>query len=357
VPLISPSDFGIDSSLGFRHLSLKQRVTAALEKPSHNSWLHRFAVLTAAAVFPLLVLGGLVTSMRVGMADPVPLREPWYMLLLNWQQTLEERGSGYLIEHGHRQLGWIVGFLAIALTAWLVCAERRRWVRCVGVVALVGVAVQGGLGILRVDRNAAGIGLELAMVHGVCGPMVFALFAAIAAFTSRSWIEGQTFDVEDGARFRRVSRLTVFMMLLQLVAGVFLRQIGQDMGLVPLLVHVFFAMAVVAHVVMLWVRVGRWRTPPAVINRAVMILLAIMGLQVLLGMAAWVYGGGAGAVNQALAPIGVPLRITATSHSAVGALMLAASLLVALRATRHLNGQPAPANASAPSLTPAGGAA
>jgi heme a synthase len=328
-----------------------------VESTSYSPWLHRWAVLTAAAVFPLLALGGLVTSMRVGMVDPQPVREPWYMLFLNWQQLLEERGIGYLIEHGHRQVGWIVGVLVIVLTGWLLAVDRRRWLKSLGSAALVGVAVQGVLGMLRVYLESAGVGLEMAMIHGIVGPLVFALLVGIAVFTSRSWLEGQTFDVEDAARFRRVSRLTLFMMILQLIAGVFLRQVGSDMGPMPLLVHVFFALAVVAHVVMLWVRVGRWRQPPAIVNRAVIILLGVMALQVLLGMAAWVYGGGAGAINQSLrGPITVPLRIFATSHSAVGALMLAATFAVVLRATRHLNGQKAP-RPEPVALSAAGGAA
>ena len=87
-----------------------------------------------------------------------------------------------------------------------------------------------------------------------------------------------------------------------------------------------------------------------------MILLWLMALQVLLGMAAWVYGGGEGAINQSLSPITVPLRVFATSHSAVGALMLAAVFAVVLRASHHLNGQkePKPEHVA---LNAAGGAA
>ncbi len=279
------------------------------------------------------------------------------MFSLDIQKLWNEGNPGYVIEHGHRQIGWIVGVITIVLAAWLVVAEPRKWLKVLGVLALVGVGLQGVLGMLRIYLESAGFGLELAMIHGIFGPLVFALLASIAVFSSRSWIEGERFDVEDSARFRRVCKLTLFMMVLQLIAGVFLRQVGLDMGLVPILVHLFFALAVIAHVMMLWVRVGRWRQTPAAVNRPVVALLALMALQVLLGAAAWAYGGGMGAVNQSLYPITLPLRIFATSHSAVGALMLAAGLVVVLRATRHLNGAATLERPSTVTLPAAGGAA
>jgi heme A synthase len=323
----------------------------------YRSHVFAWAVLTATATVPLMVLGALVTSMRVGMVDEVPIREPWYMLLVNWQKLSEERGIGYLIEHTHRLAGWVVGLLTIILMVLLLIADRRRWMKLLGVIALLAVTIQGVFGIFRVALESAGLGLELAMLHGTLGPMTFAFLVAIAVMTSRSWWASERFEVEEGTRFRRVSRLTVLMVVLQLITGVWLRQIGQDQGYFPLFMHLFFALAVAAHVLMLWVRVGRWRPPPLVVNRPVQASLVLLGIQVLLGMAAWVYGGGLGARNQALVEIKNELLAVATSHVAVGALLLATCVVVMLRAFHHLAVSPVRSEALAIGAAAPGGGA
>ena len=109
--------------------------------PTYRPWLHRWALLTAVAVFPLLLSGGTVTSMRVGMADPGWPSPPWYLLVVSWAETAAVNGIGFLVEHGHRQIGWIVGVLTIVLAVWTWFAESRRWVRLLGIAALVTLIV------------------------------------------------------------------------------------------------------------------------------------------------------------------------------------------------------------------------
>jgi cytochrome c oxidase assembly protein subunit 15 len=41
-----------------------------MPQPASHLWLHRFALLTAAATFVLISIGGLVTSHGAGMAVP-----------------------------------------------------------------------------------------------------------------------------------------------------------------------------------------------------------------------------------------------------------------------------------------------
>src|SRR6266702_4627737 len=94
-------------------------------------WLHRWAVLTACATFILLLLGAVVTTFRVGMADPIWPTYPWHLLLVSW----EEPRPGFLIEHTHRLAGYMVGCCVIALVAGLIVVEPRRWVRWLGFAA------------------------------------------------------------------------------------------------------------------------------------------------------------------------------------------------------------------------------
>jgi cytochrome c oxidase assembly protein subunit 15 len=98
--------------------------------------LRRWAAGTLALLFVLLTLGTVVTSFRVGMADPVWPTRPWHLLTITW----EEPNPGYLIEHTHRLAGFVSG-VAVALLACLVwLTERRpvlRWGGLLAIVALV----------------------------------------------------------------------------------------------------------------------------------------------------------------------------------------------------------------------------
>src|SRR5438445_9799056 len=114
-------------------------------------WLHRWAVLTACATFVLLLLGAVVTTFRVGMADPIWPTYPWHLLLVSW----EEPRPGFLVEHSHRLAGYIVGCCVIVLTIGLWRKNQPRGIRWLGLAALLGVIVQGLLGGFRVvlDRH------------------------------------------------------------------------------------------------------------------------------------------------------------------------------------------------------------
>lgn len=78
-------------------------------------WLRIWSWLTLTAIFVLFILGQLVTSFQAGMADPLWPTEPWYLLLIDWR----EPSPGYLIEHSHRIVGFLVGGLTAVLTLGL----------------------------------------------------------------------------------------------------------------------------------------------------------------------------------------------------------------------------------------------
>jgi heme A synthase len=86
----------------------------------------------------LLVLGGFVTSFRVGMADPVWPTEPWY-LASNFRLEF-----GYLIEHSHRIVAWIVGIATTILAFAVWWREPERKLRTAGLIALVGLLASFG---------------------------------------------------------------------------------------------------------------------------------------------------------------------------------------------------------------------
>src|SRR5690606_15722249 len=136
-----------------------------------STWVHRWAWLLACATFPLIWIGGLVTTTGAGMAfrDWIT-SDGHFMLIYPW---LSASGDKF-VEHGHRLLGALVGLLSIALVVVAWRSERRTWVKNYSLLLLVGVVLQGVLGGMRVVLDKR----TLALVHGCTGPLFFALCVA-----------------------------------------------------------------------------------------------------------------------------------------------------------------------------------
>src|SRR5262245_28191500 len=142
---------------------------------SVSPWPHRLAVILACATFPLLFIGGLVTSLGVGLAVPDwPSTFGHNMFLFPWSQMI----GGILYEHSHRLVGALVGLLTLVLSAalWREGGRLRR----LGLAAVAVVLVQGVLGGLRVVLQQD----TLAIFHGSLAQAFFALLAAVALLTT-----------------------------------------------------------------------------------------------------------------------------------------------------------------------------
>src|SRR5262245_8811879 len=103
-------------------------------------WLRHWAAATLALLFALLLLGAVVTSFRVGMADPIWPTRPWHLAIIDWQ----EQSRGFLIEHTHRLAGFAVGGAVTILALGLWLTERRPFLKGVGAVALVALLAAFG---------------------------------------------------------------------------------------------------------------------------------------------------------------------------------------------------------------------
>src|SRR6478752_9547755 len=109
--------------------------------------LHRFSKVVVAATILLLLAGSLVTSTGSGLSVPDwPTTYGWNMFTFPPSKWV----GGIFYEHGHRLIASTVGFLTIILAAWLWIAEKRPWMRWLGLAALGGVVAQGILGGLTV---------------------------------------------------------------------------------------------------------------------------------------------------------------------------------------------------------------
>ena len=187
-------------------------------RSQNNPWLHRFAMFTALATLALVGIGGLVTSKGVGMAVPDwPTTYGYNMFLVPFDQWLGK--FGIFEEHSHRLVASFVGFLTIGLAIWLWAKEARKWVRLLGIGALVLVVMQGVLGGLRVTE----INQNLGLIHGAVAQLFLILVCAIALVTSAWW---QRENVSDRAGFAALKGILVAVICLffvQLLLGATMR--------------------------------------------------------------------------------------------------------------------------------------
>jgi cytochrome c oxidase assembly protein subunit 15 len=194
----------------------------------YNPGLHRVALLTAAATFPLIFMGGLVTSHGAGMSVPDwPNSYGYNMFLFPPRLWI----GGILYEHTHRLMGTVVGMLSIVLCAWAWRVERRRWVRWLATGVLGAVIFQGVLGGLRVVM----VKLDLAIVHACFAQAFFCLTALMCVVTSKWWIEARDLSVgptaHRGRRLMTYGAACLFAVYAQLVVGATVRHYGAGLAI------------------------------------------------------------------------------------------------------------------------------
>ncbi|KAA5544673.1 cytochrome oxidase assembly protein [Roseiconus nitratireducens] len=310
-------------------------------------WLHRLAVLAVTLVWPLIWVGGLVTTYDAGMAVPDWPGTYGYNLFLYPISTWLSGPFDLFIEHGHRLLGAVVGMVAIALVAVAATRERRRWVIALAATILVAVILQGALGGVRVllgDRTVA-------MIHGCFGPVVFVLCCVAAAVTSRSWWD-RRWDGRAAADRKRPGRgvvslatTVVVLSYVQLLLGAQLRHVQ------PTTTPGMFTLEVASHITGAFVL---WALTPVLfllvrrcgdltLSRPAGWLIWFVGAQILLGTGTWIVNYGWPSVL-AFLPFGEGFvvrskgfidSIIVTGHVAVGSLILATSAVVLLQVLRH----------------------
>ena len=159
-----------------------------------------------------------MTTTDAGMAVPDwPNTYGYNMFLYPWQTWLLGPRD-LLIEHGHRLLASLVGLVTICLLVAIWRGDDRSWLRACSIGALVLVIFQGALGGVRVIANER----LIAMVHGIVGPMFFALACFLLVATSRRWTGGNPNMAAGGGR---LACLTATLAYLQLALGAALRHI------------------------------------------------------------------------------------------------------------------------------------
>jgi len=277
-------------------------------------------------------MGGLVTTYGAGMAVPDWPNTYGYNLFLyplaSWLTVWD-----VFLEHSHRLIGAAVGTMTIVLAVGLWHSERRRWLRSLGIAAIVGVCIQGTLGGLRV----LGDELLLAKIHGCTAPLFFALCAALVTFTSPRWQEtGRSPESVAVGRLPRFALAATLGVYLQIVLGAQLRHLppGATPGWFAFWtwIHLIVAGLVLVGILGLTVAVIRRPGHEPLLTRRATILLWLIVVQVLLGLATWVVNFGFPAwfldyfwdIDYTVVAEGRLQALVTTAHMGVGSLCLVA---------------------------------
>jgi heme a synthase len=282
-----------------------------------NQALHKYAVFTACATFLLLIAGALVTSNDAGLSVPT-----WP---LAWGSVTPPMVGGIVYEWSHRVIAASVGFLTIILAAWLWMAEKRSWMRWLGLAALGGVIAQGILGGLTVRMFQPP---AVSAAHATLAQLFFSMVVAIAFFTS-PWWQGEIPELEDAAtpRLRSLTTWTIAAVFLQLILGAAFRHKG--FGIIP---HLIGAAVVTMLVFMTAGALKRRFSNAQPLRKCAKFLHILIGVQLLLGAGAWW-----SRVYAARFPQPITIMVTLTVvHTVTGALLLATALITALVTYRML---------------------
>ncbi|MBI1741136.1 MAG: COX15/CtaA family protein [Acidobacteriales bacterium] len=288
--------------------------------PYHRG-LHRFAIFTSFVTLALIVAGALVTSNDAGLSVP-----DWPTSFGSWYKMPQMVG-GIVYEHGHRMVAEFVGLLTIVLAVWTWRVEKRRWLRWLGLAALATVIAQGVLGGITVLFY---LPPAISTAHAALAQTFFCIAVAIAVFTGRRWVEEQPrveLDVRRPSLFT-LTLLSIFVLYVQLILGAMFRHNGLSWW--PHVVH-----AGVVAIVLSWTAIRAISVYPQTdaVRRPAIMMLSLMVAQLCLGFLAFITRvmWGRDAAQPEL-----PMVISTVVHVAVGALLLATTVILAIQVWRHV---------------------
>jgi heme a synthase len=277
-----------------------------------NHWLHCYAVFVACATFLLIIAGALVTSNDAGLSVP-----DWPTSFGSFRMPRMVGGVKY--EHGHRMIAGVVVILTVILAFWLLGSEQRRWVRRLGglaVLAIIAQAILGGITVLYY------LPVDISVAHACLAQLFFCIMVSLALFTGPDWRWDQPKSEDPSApSLRHLSAATTLVIFVQLLLGAAFRHHG--FAIFP---HILVAGVVAICVVWLLFRMLMGIGRNAHLQRLGIFLAGLSLVQILLGVGSYLMILGAQGAPQ---PPSAVVAVT-TTHVAVGALLLASSLVLTL---------------------------
>jgi heme a synthase len=278
-------------------------------------------VFTACATLVVITAGALVTSNDAGLSVPDWPTSFGYLI------KVPHFVGGVRFEWTHRMLAGSLITLTLAIAIWTLIVDRRRWMRWLAIGAfctVIAQAVLGGLTVLLFQPPA------VSTAHAAVAQTFFCIAVAIALFTGRRWIEEQPrveFDRRHPSLFT-LTLLSIFVLYVQLILGGMFRHHGMSWW--P---HVLNA--VVVSFVLAWTTVRALTVYPHIeaVRRPAILMLSLVIAQLCLGFTAFLtrVAWGRNAVQPEL-----PMVMATVTHVAVGALLLATAVILAIQVWRHV---------------------
>jgi cytochrome c oxidase assembly protein subunit 15 len=277
-------------------------------------------VFVACATFLLIIAGALVTSNDAGLSIP-----DWPTSFHSFKVPSLTGGIRY--EWSHRAIAGSIICLTVSIAIWTWIADRRRWMKWLGVAALSTIlaqAVLGGLTVLLLQPP------WVSSAHAAVGQTFFCIAVCIAMFTGRRWVEEEPRVELDMRRpsLMTLAGLSIFMLYVQLILGAMFRHHGMSWW--P---HVLNAALV--SVVLAWtcIRALSQYAKIDAIRRPAITMLSLLIAQLCLGFTAFItrVAWGHDAVQPEL-----PMVVSTVAHVATGALLLATSIVLAIQVRRHV---------------------
>ena len=292
----------------------------AIATQYHRTY-HAFAVFTACFTFLVIMAGASVTSNDAGLSVPDWPTSFGYLV------KVPHFVGGIRFEWSHRMVAGSLVVLTLAIAAWTLLVEKRSWLRKLALAALgtvIAQAVLGGMTVLMLQPPA------VSTAHAAVAQTFFCIAVAIALFTGRRWVE-EVPQVELDTRrpsLFTLTMLSVVVLYVQLILGGMFRHHGMSWW--PHVAH-----AAVVAFVLTWtaIRALSVYSNIEVIRRSAILLISLLITQLCLGFAAFLtrVAWGRDSVQPEL-----PMVISTVAHVAVGALLLATSVVLAIQVWRHV---------------------
>ncbi|HEV3305518.1 MAG TPA: COX15/CtaA family protein [Candidatus Sulfotelmatobacter sp.] len=265
--------------------------------------------------------GALVTSNDAGLSVPDWPTSFGYLV------KVPHFVGGVRYEWSHRMVAGTLVTLTLAIALWTLLVERRRWMRWLAVGAFCTVIAQATLGGLTVLLFQPP---WISTAHATVAQTFFCIAVAIALFTGRKWVEEQP-RVEFDSRRPSLVTLTIvsiFVLYVQLILGGMFRHHGMSWW--P---HV--ANAAVVAFVLTWtaIRALSHFAKIEAVRRPAILLVSLLIAQLCLGFVAFLtrVAWGRDAVQPEL-----PMVVSTVAHVAVGALLLATAVVLAIQVWRQV---------------------
>ncbi|HMC59850.1 MAG TPA: COX15/CtaA family protein [Candidatus Solibacter sp.] len=278
-------------------------------------------MFTACSALLVIIAGALVTSNDAGLSVPDwPTSFGYFVRIPHFV-------GGVRFEWSHRMVAGFLASLTVVLAVWTLLVEKRRWLRVLGVAALGTVitqAILGGLTVLLFQPP------KVSAAHATVAQTFFCIAVAIALFTSRKWVEEQPRVEFDSRRptLLTLTLLSIAVLYVQLILGAMFRHHGMSWWphvLNALVVSFLLAWTAIralsAHA---QIEAVRW---PAILMLSLLIAQLCLGFTAFLTRVAW----GKDSVQPEL-----PMVISTVAHVALGAVLLATTVILAIQVWRHL---------------------